>query len=113
VSAVLPIGFDDLEPFAQPWVSFEDMQARYRHRQDIAFEDLQTFYSTVAPRLGEILAHLDTFGAGPLPPAEERLFRLVLGLVEAAEAVEFFGRSRLPRAPYPHVVPVGRVGVDA
>src|SRR3546814_19633581 len=88
------------------------MAARYRARQDMPFAALKHFYDVTTPRLADIMAYLDGFGFGgnALPPAEARLFRLALGLVEAAQAIEFFSAARLPGAPYPHdvVVEIGR-----
>lgn len=107
MTEVLPKGFADLEPFTQPWVELDNMERRYQARQDMSFAELQQFYDAASPRLAEILVHLDAFGGDPLPPAEGRLYRVALGLVEAAQANEFFGSSRLPRAPYPHYVAVG------
>lgn len=103
----LPPGFADLEPFIHPWVELETMASRYRARQDIPFDTLKRFYAVAAPRLCAIMAHLDGFAGEPLPSAETRLYRIAMGLIEAAQAVEFFGASRLPGAPYPHQVTVG------
>src|SRR3546814_15500968 len=88
------------------------MAARYRARQDMPFAALKHFYDVTTPRLADIMAYLDGFGFGgnALPPAEARLFRLALGLVEAAQAIEFFSAARLPGAPYPHRSEERRVG---
>lgn len=107
MSANLPPAFADLEPFAHPWIGLATMESRYRTRQDMPFDALQQFYDAAAPRLADIMAHLDGYGAERLPAAEALLYRVALGLVEAAQAVEFFGQSRLPGAPYPHDVVVG------
>jgi len=45
-----------------------------------------------------------------LPEAEARLYRTVLGLTEASQAVEVFGQARVPYAPYPHSVKMEWVG---
>ncbi|WP_257539173.1 hypothetical protein [Sphingobium sp. CFD-1] len=103
----LPVAFADLEPFAHLWEGLAGMESRYRARQDMSFDALKQFYDIAAPRLTEIMAHLDGFGARALPPAEAHLYRVALGLVEASLAVEFFGAARLPGAPYPHHVAVG------
>ena len=107
MNSSLPSAFGDLEPFAHLWVGQDTMESRYLARQNMTFDDLQLFYDAAAPRLAAIAAHLDAFGGDPLPPAEDRLYRVALGLIEAAEAVEFFGDARLPGAPYPHHVAVG------
>lgn len=107
MTAILPRAFADLEPFADPWAGLDTMERRYLARQDTPFETLKQFYAAAAPRLAEIMAYLDTFAVEPLPMAETRLFHLALGLIEAAQAVEFFGTARLPGAPWPHIVTVG------
>lgn len=107
MSASLPPGFADLEPFAHLWIGLETMESRYQARQDMPFDALKQFYDATAPRLVDIMAHLDAFGSDILPSAEARLYRVALGLVEAAQAVEFFATARLPGAPYPHDVAVG------
>src|SRR3546814_13958032 len=100
--ASFPAAFADLEPFAEPWIGLDTMATRYRARQDMPFAALKHFYDVTTPRLADIMAYLDGFGGDALPPAEERLFRLALGLVEAAQAVDFFSAARLPGAPDPH-----------
>lgn len=107
MSGTFPAPFANLEPFARPWIDLPDMEARYGARQDIDLANLQALYAAIAPRLRAIMAHLDGFGNAALPPEEARLYRLAMGLIEAAQAVEFFGSARLPDAPYPHHVTVG------
>jgi hypothetical protein len=107
MSASLPVAFANLEPFAHLWIGLETMASRYRARQDMPFDALKQFYDATAPRLADIMEHLDAFGSDTLPSAEARLYRVALGLVEAAQAVEFFATARLPGAPYPHDVAVG------
>src|SRR3546814_16265225 len=109
MAASCPAAFADLEPFAEPWIGLDTMAARYRARQDMPFAALKHFYDVTTPRLADIMAYLDGFGFGgtALPPAESRLFRLALGLVEAAHALVSFSAARLPGAPYPPDVVVG------
>lgn len=107
MSASLPAAFADLEPFAHLWTGLQTMESRYRARQDMPFDALTEFYEVATPQLAAIMAHLDGFGSDTLPSAEARLYRVALGLVEAAQAVEFFGAARLPGAPFPHDVAVG------
>src|SRR3546814_15535964 len=104
---------DTLFPYTTLFRSRDTMAARYRARQDMPFAALKHFYDVTTPRLADIMAYLDGFGGDALPPAEARLFRLALGLVEAAQAVEFFSAARLPGAPYPpDVVVGGRAGLS-
>src|SRR3546814_9993379 len=68
-------------------------------------EDLQLFYDLLAPRINEALDHLDQFPVDqPLPPAEEALYRLTLGLSEVAAAVEVYHQPEVPNVPIPHIV---------
>lgn len=101
---VFPAGFADLAPFARIWGDFADPAARYAYRQTCAMAELAAFHAAVAPRLEAIFAHLDGFAVETLPAAEARLFRTALGVIEAAEAIEFFGQPRMAGAPFPHVV---------
>lgn len=101
----LPAAFADLEPLLAKWGRLETAQERYLVRQQSRMEDLQRFYDAIAPRIGEVLAHLDQFPHDrPLPAAEEALFRLALGLTEAAPAIEIYGQPEVPFVPKPHVV---------
>jgi hypothetical protein len=109
----LPETFAFLEPFAAVWGDLRTQDARYRMRQSLPYGELEAFHALVAPRLEEIFVHLDQFPPDALPEAEARLFRTVLGLTEASQAVEVFGQSRVPHAPYPHSVDQEWVGYEA
>jgi hypothetical protein len=103
----LPAGFADLSPFLADWGRLEDAEARYLLRQSSRYEDLRRFYDALAPRIHEVFEHLDRFPVdAPLPPAEAALFRLALGLTEAAAAVEVYGQPEVPFVPKGHVVSV-------
>jgi hypothetical protein len=102
----LPAGFESLEPFAARWGGLETTAERYRMRQDTPFAELEAFHAAMAPRLEEVFRHLDAFSPDDLPQPQERLFRTALGLIEAGEAVEYFGQSRMNGAPYPHEVAI-------
>lgn len=100
----LPEQFSELSRFVADWGDLETQSERYLKRQSTPFKRLNDFYAAMAPRLSEIFAHLDSFAYPNLPEPETRLFRLTLGLAEAAQAVEVFGTSRVPYAPVPHHV---------
>jgi hypothetical protein len=101
----LPPAFADLTPYLPTWGSLETQEQRYLARQHSRYAELRAFYDCMAPRLREVLAHLDRFPVDqPLPPAEDALYRLALGLTEAAAAVEVYGASEVPFVPKPHVV---------
>ena len=98
----LPPQFADLEPFAARWGSLDTAAERYLLRQSSSMEELKAFHAAAADRLEEIFEYLDSFPQGDLPPAEERLFKTVLGLSEVMQAVEVFGEPRIRHTPFPH-----------
>jgi hypothetical protein len=110
VHPALPAQFDFLEPFAAVWGDLHDQNERYLKRQELAQGELAAFHAALAPRLEEVFSYLDGFDPAALPEAEARLFRTVLGLTEASQAVEIFGQPRVPYAPYPHSVKMEWVG---
>jgi hypothetical protein len=103
----LPAAFADLNPFLETWGELQTAEERYLLRQRSRLEDLRRFYDAVAPRINEIFAHLDPFPVDvPLPAPEAALFRVTLGLTEAAPAIEVYGLPEVPFVPKPHVVSV-------
>lgn len=113
MSVPLPSGFEYLESFAATWGDLRTQNERYLMRQSLPFAELEAFHAALAPRLEEVFQYLDGFPADGLPEAEARLFRTVLGLTEASQAVEVLGQSRVPYAPYPHSVEQEWVGYEA
>lgn len=103
-ATALPAGFEDLAGFVGEWGELETQGERYLQRQSLPFERLSAFHAAAAHRLPAIFDHLDSFAYGPLPAPEARLFRLTLGLIEAAQAVEVFAEPRVPFVAYPHEV---------
>jgi hypothetical protein len=106
----LPEQFSFLEPFAAVWGDLHSQDERYLKRQSLSYGELEAFHGVIAPRLEEIFSYLDGFDPKALPEPEARLFRTVLGLTEASQAVEIFDQSRVPYAPYPHSVKMEWVG---
>jgi len=101
----LPEGFEDLRPFVEEWGMLETQDARYSKRQALPMERLIAFYEAVTPRLSAIFEHLNGFPySHPLPPCEALLFRLVMGMSEATQAVEVYGQPTVPNAPHNHSV---------
>jgi hypothetical protein len=67
--------------------------------------DLQDFYDAIAPRIEQVLNHLDRFPIdSPLPPAEDALFHLAVALAEVTPAVEIYKQPEVPFVPRPHVI---------
>lgn len=106
----LPEQFAFLEPFVADWGHLRTQDERYRKRQELAQEQLEAFHAALAPRLEAVFQHLDRFDPADLPPAEALLYRVVLGLTEASQAVEILGQPRVPHAPWPHSVRIEWVG---
>ena len=111
--ASVPEQFAFLEPFVATWGELRTQDERYRRRQELSQGELEAFHAALAPRLEEVFTHLDRFDPMALPEAEALLFRVVLGLTEASQAVEIFGQPRVPYAPFPHSVNMEWVGYDA
>ena len=106
----LPEKFAFLQPFVATWGHLHTQNERYLKRQELPFAELQTFHEVLAPRLEEVFSYLDGFDPDALPEPEALLFRVVLGLTEAAQAVEIFGQSRVPYAPAGHTVNIDWIG---
>ncbi len=106
----LPQQFAFLEPFVANWGGLRSADERYAKRQELAQGELEALHAALAPRLEEVFTHLDQFDPQALPEAEALLFRVVLGLTEAAQAVEIFGQPRVPHAPFPHSVKMAWAG---
>ncbi len=105
-SESLPEKFAFLEPFVATWGHLWTQDERYAQRQASSRGELEAFHAALALRLEEVFTHLDQFDPQALPDAEALLFRVVLGLTEAAQAVEIFGQPRVPHAPFPHGVAI-------
>ena len=86
----LPEGFRDLEPWLD-W-SLATEGERSAKRQSSSMADLQAFYTAMLARMEEVLAHLEQFPLGTVPPDAERLLLMTLSLAEVAPAVELFGQ---------------------
>lgn len=99
---ILPPAFEAFAPFAESWGNCVTQEDRYWLRQHSTMTELQHFHSVVARRLDEIFTHLDLFPMDDLPAPELLLYRIALGLTEAAMAVEVFKQPGVPYAPFPH-----------
>lgn len=107
---LLPPGFEALSPFVADWGLLETEDQRYRVRQRMSMAQLQHFYDAMTPAVSVIFDHLDQFAYGKLPGPEERLFRLALGLAEAAQAVEVVGAPTIPTLPEGYAICLVRPG---
>ena len=86
---LLPAGFADLEPFASTWCLATE-SARYEQRMASTMHEMQTFYEAAFPRIGEMLAHCDTFPLDDMPEDARRLLQLVYSTIMVAMCVEIW-----------------------
>lgn len=93
MSAMLPAGFADLEPYAATWCLATEAE-RWQRRMSSSMAELSAFYDTAFPRLEDALAHCDRFPLDDLPEDVERLVQLVHSLVLVAMAVEIFAQPK-------------------
>lgn len=94
----LPADFAELEHYAARW-ALPTSDERMHKRMASSMDEIQSFYDTMLTVTDRALAHLDRFELGAMPPAETRLFHLVLAGAEAALAVEVYRAPQLPLAP--------------
>ena len=98
MSAALPQGFEQLEELVTSGWSLGSMNARMQKRRESTREELLEFYEKVLPRVEDILDYARPFEYPNLSEEGERLYYLLLSLVEVAPHVENFGGS--PEVPY-------------
>jgi len=90
----LPEAFELLEPLVAEW-SLGSEHERREKRASSSFDELQSYYAQVGPRMRDVAAHLDGFPMGRLPAPQQRLLQLALMFMEVAIAVEFYGRPEI------------------
>ena len=88
-----PEEFRDLERFAD-WC-YETEPERSAKRQASSFEELQTLYDAVLPRLEAILAYLDKVPLDEIAERDRPLLQLTWALAEVAPAIELFGQVQV------------------
>jgi hypothetical protein len=94
MTATLPDGFADLEPFTG-W-ALRSERERFAKRVESSMDELQAFYDAAFPRFEEVLTYLDGFSLDDLPPDAERLLYLYLALVTVSFPVEVWRQPRVP-----------------
>ena len=92
--ALLPPGYEAIEPFVADWV-LPDAVARMAKRQSSQMQDIRRFYDAMLPLGEQALNYLRGFQLGSLPPPAERLLKLMLALAEIAPAVEWYNDARV------------------
>ena len=87
---MLPESFAPLQRFVAQWAA-PDLAARAAARDTASAAELAEFHAAMAPRIGEVLDHLDTRDLATLDPGDATLLALALAHVHAALAVELQG----------------------
>jgi hypothetical protein len=86
----LPPAFQELSPFVTEWALPTERERHYK-RVGVSLDVVRGFNRAVAPRIHDIIAHLNTFpGVDPdtLPPPERNLFNLALAFMESSHPVD-------------------------
>lgn len=104
---LLPEGFEALEQFQAYW-GVPDTQTRRERREACSMSEIMAFYEVILPLAPAAMKHLEGFALDSMPPAEARLFELVLALAHVSMATELHGEPRAPHSPYPHDVKLVR-----
>ena len=105
--AILPAGFEDLEPFVEHW-THDQFQSRWNARAEMAMPQIQAFYDAILPRAEEALALIQPLDLEQLTGPMARLYQLVLSLAHAAMAVEVHRAPRAKYSAYPHNIRVAK-----
>lgn len=97
--AMLPNGFDALEPFVAQW-NVGTSAERAALRTSSKAQERADFFAAATPLFEKALDHLDTHPVHNLPEAEQRLMNLMLSLAHVALAVEVQGPDEERSAPW-------------
>jgi len=107
MSVSLPKGFQPLERFVEKWAR-ETTDERVHARATSSMEEIREFYDVAVEHAEAALAYCEKFPIDALPEDAARLFRLILGLGQAAVAIEIHGQPRGPGVPWPHDLTIER-----
>lgn len=97
MTALLPIEFAELEPFASTWCLESETQ-RYERRMASSMEELEAFYAAFFPRIEEAIGYCDKFSLDELPDDATRLLQLLYSLIMVSMSVEVFHQVRTVNA---------------
>ena len=93
MTAMLPLPFTDLEPFARTWCLATEAE-RWQQRHASTMADLTTFYDAFFPRLEEAIDYCDGYPLDDLPADVTNLLQLIHSLVMVSMAIEIFGQPK-------------------
>jgi 4-oxalocrotonate tautomerase family enzyme len=102
-SSSLPPGFEALDIFVPYWCLDSNDQRRAA-RSTAAMADIQRFYDAIVAQAEAAIVHCEQYPLGQMPPATERLFKLLLAMNHAAIAVEMHGEPRAADSTWPSAV---------
>lgn len=84
-----PAAFADFAPATQAW-ALDKRSARMAKRVGSKFEDIQSFFDEVQPRLEQMIAYLNVYDPHNLPEEAKSVLWLSLALIECAKCVELW-----------------------
>jgi hypothetical protein len=93
--SALPQQFAELEVFVADWAR-ESFRDRYAQRMKCTQAQLETFFNAVYPRMDDIVAYLNQYEVGKLPPPARDLYCIACSLMDVAPAVEIFKQPTVP-----------------
>jgi hypothetical protein len=87
VTALLPVEFADLEPFAQTWCLATEPE-RWAKRLASRMEEMREFYDACFPRAEEAIAYCDQFDVDDLPASAAQLLLLLFSFALVSYPIE-------------------------
>ncbi len=112
MAALLPAGFEALEPFVDRF-ALPDTAARAARRGDSTPEERAAFHAAAQPLVGPALDMLDTKPLDSLGEEDRRLLNLVLAYGHVALAVEVQGPDEERHAAMRSYMRITRSPADA
>lgn len=101
----LPDEFNDLQMLVDDW-ALETRAERFKKRYTSSMEEIRRCYDAMAPRMVDIVTHLNKFPLDDIPEASRPLLHLSLSTIEISRAVELWD------APDNDAFPAERVVID-
>jgi hypothetical protein len=91
MSALLPVEFAELEPFAETWCLATEAE-RWERRLATSLEHMRAFYDAITPRAEAAISYCDRFDLHAMPDDARRLLELLQSLALISYAVEVWGQ---------------------
>ena len=93
--SLLPVGFEDLESFAQDW-AIGGEAARNAKRLSSTMTELRAYYDKLLPKVESIVGYLRPRPLGNLAEPDRRLLNLAMMFMEIAPSIEIFHAVDVP-----------------